>query len=138
LTLFRVLLLLALCSPPASGASAPETISVQHIHADEGLAAQKFMRENPGTKIDFRVVSFQSLLESLPVQLASGEGPDISMVADWGGLSRYYLDIRPYLSAQQQAYWEHEWPSLLPAMRGNDKSSNAIYGMAGAVTLNGA
>ena len=111
---------------------------MQHIHADEGLAAQKFMRENPGTKIDFRVVSFQSLLESLPVQLASGEGPDISMVADWGGLSKYYLDIRPYLTAQQQAYWEREWPSLLPAMRGNDKSSNAIYGMAGAVTLNGA
>ena len=115
-----------------------QEISVQHIHADERAAAVKFMKENPGTKIDFRVVSFQSLLESLPVQLASGEGPDISMVADWGGLSRYYLDIRPYLTAAQATYFEREFGPILAPMRGGDTKSNAIYGMAGAVTLNGA
>ncbi|HEY2628091.1 MAG TPA: ABC transporter substrate-binding protein [Usitatibacter sp.] len=122
----------------ATLAHAQETITVQHIHADERAAAAKFMKENPGTKVDFRVVSFQSLLESLPVQLASGEGPDISMVADWGGLSRYYLDIRPYLAPSEVKYFEYEFKDLLPPMRGGDASSNAIYGMAGAVTLNGA
>lgn len=122
---------------PCAG-SVPETISVQHIHADEAAAARKFMRENRGTEVDFRVVSFQSLLESLPVQLASGEGPDISMVADWGGLSKYYLDLRPYLTAEEAAYFEREFGRILGPMRGGDPASKAIYGMAGAVTLNGA
>jgi alpha-1,4-digalacturonate transport system substrate-binding protein len=120
-------------------AHAEDSISVQHIHEDERAAAIKFMKENPGTKVDFRTVSFQSLLESLPVQLASGEGPDISMVADWGGLSRYYLDIRPYLSPAQVSYFEREFASILAPMRGGtDPTGKAIYGMAGAVTLNGA
>jgi alpha-1,4-digalacturonate transport system substrate-binding protein len=121
----------------ATLAHAQETITVQHIHADERATVDKFMKENPGTKVDFRVVSFQSLLESLPVQLASGEGPDISMVADWGALSRYYLDIRPYLSPSQVKYFEYEFKDILPPMRGGEPG-NAIYGMAGAVTLNGA
>jgi alpha-1,4-digalacturonate transport system substrate-binding protein len=137
LTLLRLAAAIAFAASTLATASAPETISVQHIHADEGVAARKFMRENPGTQVDFRVVSFQSLLESLPVQLASGEGPDISMVADWGGLSKYYLDIRPYLSRAEQAYFEREFGNLLPAMRA-DPRGNAINGMAGAVTLNGA
>ncbi len=129
----------AILAAAAGIAHAQETISVQHIHEDERAAAVKFMKENPGTKVDFRVVSFQSLLESLPVQLASGEGPDISMVADWGGLSRYYLDIRPYLSAQQVKYFEYEFGTILEPMRGGvDPTGKAIFGMAGAVTLNGA
>jgi alpha-1,4-digalacturonate transport system substrate-binding protein len=121
-----------------SRAAERETIVIQHIHADEEAAVRKFNRENPDVHVEFRQVSFQSLLESLPVQLASGEGPDISMVADWGGLSRYYLDIRPFISAKEAAYFEREFGNILVPMRGGDPKSNAIYGMAGAVTLNGA
>ena len=32
---------------------------MQHIHADEAVAVRKFMRENPGTRVEFRQVSFQ-------------------------------------------------------------------------------
>jgi alpha-1,4-digalacturonate transport system substrate-binding protein len=132
---------LAATSLFASGlapAAQPETIVVQHIHADEEAAVRKFMRENPGTQVEFRQVSFQSLLESLPVQLASGEGPDISMVADWGGLTRYYLDIRPYIGQKEADYFERQFHNILVPMRGGDPKSKAIYGMGGAVTLNGA
>jgi len=136
--LARLAFAVGLLAPAAVPAAQPETITVQHIHADEAVAVRKFMRENPGTRVEFRQVSFQSLLESLPVQLASGEGPDISMVADWGGLSKYYLDIRPYIGAREAAYFERQFGNILGPMRGGDPHGNEIYGMAGAVTLNGA
>jgi alpha-1,4-digalacturonate transport system substrate-binding protein len=117
------------------GGAAAREITVQHIDADVKLLVDKFVAENPGTKVNFRLVSFQSILESLPVQLATGRGPDISMVADWGGLAKYYLDLRPYVDA---AYFEREFGTLLAPMRGEDRTSNAINGMSGSMTLNGA
>jgi alpha-1,4-digalacturonate transport system substrate-binding protein len=129
----RFLLALAAAASIAAAAS-PQVITFQHIHADTQQMADKFMRENPGTRVEFRTVSFQSLVESLPVQLASGTGPDVSMVPDWGGLARYYLDLRPYVDAK---YFEREFGDILEPMRGGQPPANAINGMAGAMTLNG-
>lgn len=122
-------------APPRAHA---EEITVQGIDADIQVLVDKFMKENPGTQVRFRVVSYQSILESLPVQLASGQGPDISMVADWGGLAKYYLDLRPYVDAK---YFEREFATILGPMRGNQHGGaggNAINGMSGSMTLNGA
>src|SRR5437868_142455 len=80
-----LLVLVTLCA----ASSRAQEITVQTIDADSRVLAEKFMKENPGTKVNFRLVSYQSILESLPVQLASGRGPDISMVGDWGGLAKY-------------------------------------------------
>lgn len=114
-------------------AAVPE-ITFHHIHADVQAMVDKFNREHPESRVVFRQVSFQSLVESLPVQLASGVGPDVSMVSDWGGLSRYYLDLRPYVD---NAYFEREFAPILGPMRGTG-DRHAINGMAGAITLNGA
>lgn len=116
-------------------ATHPPEITVQHIHADVQVLVDKFNRENPDARVKFRQVSFQSLVESLPVQLASGYGPDVSMIPDWGGLARYYLDLRPYVDA---AYFEREFGVVLGPMRGEDRKSKAINGMTGSITLNGA
>lgn len=124
----------ALAAPLACAASVKE-ITVQHIDADVRLMVEKFNREERDGRVNFRQVSFQSILESLPVQLASGGGPDVSMVADWGGLARYYLDLRPYVDA---AYFEREFAPILDPMRGMARSGNAINGMSGVMTLNGA
>lgn len=118
-----------------SGVARAQEITVQHIDADVKVLTDKFMKEHPGTKVNFRLVSYQSILESLPVQLGSGQGPDVSMVGDWGGLSRYYLDLRPYVDA---GYFEREFGSVLVPMRGMDRKGNAINGMSGSMTLNGA
>jgi alpha-1,4-digalacturonate transport system substrate-binding protein len=117
------------------GPAAAQEITVQAIDADVKLMADKFMREHPGTKVTFRLVSYQSIVESLPVQLASGRGPDISMVADWGGLAKYYLDVRPYVDAR---YFEREFPIIVEMLRGADRRGKAINGMSGSLTLNGA
>jgi alpha-1,4-digalacturonate transport system substrate-binding protein len=57
------------------------------------------------------------------------------MLADWGSLTKYYLDLRPYVDAR---YFEREFGSILPALRGNDPKSHAINGILGTLTLNGA
>ena len=42
-------------------------------------------------------VPYQAILETLPVQLAAGEGPDMAKVTDLGGLNEYYLDLKPLI-----------------------------------------
>jgi len=132
--LAAALLAAAMLGTVSTRAPAQE-ISVQAIDADVQVLVDKFMKEHPGTKVNFRIVSYQSILESLPVQLASGQGPDISMVADWGGLAKYYLNLRPYVDAK---YFEREFATILGPMRGEARTGNAINGMSGSMTLNGA
>ena len=54
--------------------------------------AKRFEAANPGTKIIIDKVPYKAVVETLPVQLAAGEGPDIARVTDLGGLNKYYLD----------------------------------------------
>lgn len=96
--------------------------------------ADRFVAENPGTTINVESVPYQAIVESLPVQLASGEGPDMAMVTDLGGLSRFYLDLTPYVDA---AYFEKEWGPTLQWLRGGVAGSKAINGMPTSLTVNG-
>jgi alpha-1,4-digalacturonate transport system substrate-binding protein len=65
--------------------------------------AKRFEAKNPGTKIIIDKVPYKTVVEQLPVQLASGQGPDIARVTEIGGLAKYYLDIGPYV--QDRNYW---------------------------------
>ena len=114
----------------ATGASAQE-ITVQALDQYLQPVIDAFEAENPGTAIDLQVVSYQSVAESLPVQLASGGGPDISVVTDLGGLSEYYLDLTPYVD---QAYFEKQFGMVLDWMRGKDSDPNGIYGLPDSIT----
>src|SRR5262249_43308961 len=62
--------------------------------------AKRFETKNPGTKVVVDKVPYKAVVETLPVQLAAGEGPDIARVTDLGGLSKFYLDLTPYLGAR--------------------------------------
>ncbi|WP_316862467.1 ABC transporter substrate-binding protein [uncultured Cohaesibacter sp.] len=117
----------------SSLASAQE-ITIQALDKNFQPIVDDFMAANPGTKVNLEVVSYQSIAESLPVQLASGEGPDISLVTDLGGLSKYYLDIRPYVD---NAYFETQFGQVLNWLRGKDGDPKAIYGLPDSITVNG-
>ena len=93
--------------------------------------SKAFEAENPGVTVTVEEVSYQTLVESLPVQLEAGEGPDIAIITDLGGLSRFYQDITPYVDA---AYFEKEWGQTLQWLRGGDAASKAIYGMPTTLT----
>lgn len=98
-------------------------------------AADRFEAENPGVTINLETVAYQALVESLPVQLESGEGPDGAIITDLGGLSRYYLDLTPYVDV---ASFENEYGQTLQWLRGNDPQGKAINGMPTSLTVNGA
>jgi len=96
--------------------------------------AKRFEAQNPDVKVFVDKVPYKAILEQLPVQLAAGEGPDIARVTDLGGLSKYYLDITPYV--KDPKYWEANFGQTLPWMRPtpNDKG---IYGMMTQLTVTG-
>jgi len=97
--------------------------------------SKSFEAENPGVDVVIEEVSYQTIVESLPVQLEAGEGPDIAIITDLGGLSRFYQDITPYVDA---AYFEQEWGQTLQWLRGGIAGSTAINGMPTTLTVNGA
>ncbi len=130
---FAALTLTAASISLAAGAQAQE-ITVQALDEFLRPVVDAFEAENPGTKVNLEVVSYQSVAESLPVQLASGGGPDISVVTDLGGLSKYYLDLTPYVD---QAYFERQFGMVLDWMRGEDADPNGIYGLPDSITVTG-
>src|SRR5690606_27038383 len=94
----------------------------------------RFEAENPDIRVVLDTVPYATgILQSLPLQLASGEGPDIARVTDLGGLSQYFLDLRPHLS--DAAYWEANFGPFLDWMR--PAGSDAIAGFMTQLTVTG-
>ncbi|MDZ7801913.1 MAG: ABC transporter substrate-binding protein [Trueperaceae bacterium] len=94
----------------------------------------RFEAENPDVEVVMDTVPYNSgILQSLPLQLASGEGPDLARVTDLGGLSEYYLDLRPLVD--DPAYWEDSFGPFLDWMRPD--GSDAIPGFMTQLTVTG-
>ncbi|WP_419909575.1 ABC transporter substrate-binding protein [Hoeflea sp.] len=94
----------------------------------------RYEAANPDVKVTLDVVPYKAILESLPVQLAAGEGPDLARVTDLGGLSEHYMDLTPHIS--DTAYWETNFGPFLKWLRqpGND---SAISGFMTQLTVTG-
>ena len=97
--------------------------------------ADRYNEEHPDLPVKLESVSYQTIVESLPVQLESGEGPDGAIITDLGGLSRFYLDLTEYVDAAQ---FEKDYGQTLSWLRGSDPDGNAIFGMPTSLTINGA
>ena len=95
--------------------------------------AQRFMQANADVRVMIDKVPYKSIQESLPVQLAAGQGPDIARVTDFGAISRYFLDLRPML--KDAAYWDQNFAATLPWMRAAD--DKGIYGLPTQLTVTG-
>ena len=98
------------------------------------LTAQ-FTKENPDVNVTIDEVPYSAILQSLPVQLAAGNGPDIARVTDFGPLMRYFLDIRPLI--KDADYWDKSFSKTLPWMRPN-AGDKGIYGLPSQLTVSGA
>ena len=48
----------------------------------------RFEANNPDISVIVDVVPYKSIMESLPIQLAAGSGPDLARVTDLGGHSK--------------------------------------------------
>jgi len=94
----------------------------------------RFEAANPDIKVVIDTVPYAAgIQQSLPLQLASGDGPDLARVTDLGGLMQYYLDLTPYLS--DTAYWETNFGPFLDWMR--PAGGTAIPGFMTQLTVTG-
>ncbi|MBO0661209.1 ABC transporter substrate-binding protein [Jiella sp. MQZ9-1] len=96
---------------------------------------KKFEAKNPDIKVAVDEVPYKAILESLPVQLASGSGPDLARVSDLGGLAKYMLDLRPHL--KDADYWEKNYGDELKWTRVNGPNDNGIYNLPDQLTITG-
>ena len=94
--------------------------------------ARRFMQANQDVRITIDRVPFKAILESLPVQLAGGQGPDIARTTDFGAIARYFLDIRPLV--KDAAYWDANFAQTLSWMR-TDPNDKGIYGLPMQLTV---
>ena len=70
-----------------------------------------FNTANPDINVILDVVPYEAIQNTLPIQLAAGEGPDIARVTDLGGLNKYYADITPHVANPQ--YYEDSFGPFL-------------------------
>jgi len=96
--------------------------------------AKRFETENKDVTVVVDTVPYKAITEQLPVQLGAGEGPDIARVTDLGGLSRFYLDITPYV--KDAKYWEANFGKALAWLRASP-TDKGIYGMQSQLTITG-
>ncbi len=93
----------------------------------------RFEAANPDIVVTFDNVPYSTILESLPLQLEAGTGPDIAKVTNTAGLAEFYLDMRPYLT--DAAYWDANFASTISLM--NPDGGNRISGFFQDVTVTG-
>lgn len=96
--------------------------------------ANRFTKDHPDIRVTVDTVPYSAILQSLPVQLAAGNGPDIARVTDFGATGKYLLDLRPLIPDAQQ--WEASFGPVLDWMR-SDASDNGIYGLLTQLTITG-
>ncbi|PSC03074.1 ABC transporter substrate-binding protein [Alsobacter soli] len=76
---------------------------------------KRFEDKNKDIKVVLDQVPFKATNETLPVQLAAGQGPDMARTTDMGGIAPYMLDLRPYL--KDAATFERNYAPFLEWMR---------------------
>jgi alpha-1,4-digalacturonate transport system substrate-binding protein len=134
----RLMLALAALFALATASAQVELRVTWYDDGNEGQVLRdlldRFEAENPDIRVVVDTVPYATgILQSLPLQLASGEGPDIARVTDLGGLAEYFLDLRPYLS--DPGYWEESFGPFLDWMR--PEGSAAIPGFMTQLTVTG-
>ncbi len=136
--IFIAVLLLAL----AVGVSAQdEPIELRITWYDDGNEGavlrdllDRFEADNDDIEVVIDTVAYTSILETLPLQIQAGEGPDMARITNIPGLRGYYLDLSPYIDVD---YWETSFPPIvLDAMRA-EGDDTGIYGFPNQFTVTG-
>lgn len=137
-TLTRMAVVLSLLLAVGLAAAQTELRITWYDDGNEGTILRelldRFEAENPDITVVVDTVPYAAgIQQSLPLQLASGDGPDMARVTDLGGLAEYYLDLRPHLS--DAAYWETNFGPFLDWMR--PAGSDAVPGFMTQLTVTG-
>jgi alpha-1,4-digalacturonate transport system substrate-binding protein len=94
-----------------------------------------FEAENPDINVILDVVPYQTIDEQLPVQVETGEGPDLARITNFGAFRGTLLDLRPLV--QDPSIFEQNFPApILAAMRAEGDTSG-LHGFPDALTVTG-
>jgi alpha-1,4-digalacturonate transport system substrate-binding protein len=74
----------------------------------QGLV-DNFMAANPDITVILDVVPYATIDEQLPVQVETGEGPDLARITNFGAYQGKLLDLRGYFA--DAAYYEANFPA---------------------------
>ncbi|GGB53682.1 sugar ABC transporter substrate-binding protein [Roseibium aquae] len=119
---FRIALAAGVASAALTAGAAFAETELRMAWYNDGIEGEvmqdildRFNADNPDINVVLDVLPYKAILESLPVQLAAGEGPDLARVTDLGGLSQYYMDLTPYISNPD--YWRENFGPFLKWMQ---------------------
>ena len=93
----------------------------------------RFEEQNPDIDVVLDNVAYQVIQEQLPIQLASGQGPDLARVTNLKEQAQHWLDLREYV--EDPAYWETNFGNRFDWMR--EDGSDAIPGFLTQLTMVG-
>jgi alpha-1,4-digalacturonate transport system substrate-binding protein len=93
----------------------------------------RFEKDHADIHVTIDNVSYQTVNEQLPVQLAAGNGPDIARVTNLKDNSKYWLDLTPYV--KDPSFWQKNYGDQADWMRPD--GSKAITGFMTQITLTG-
>lgn len=95
-----------------------------------------FEAANPDIDVVLNVVPYETIGQTLPLQLETGVGPDIIKSTDITGLAKYYLDMRPYLP--DPAYWDANFGPTIAVTNIPGSGNTALSALYSDVTVTGA
>ena len=93
----------------------------------------RFEADNPDIKVVLDTVAYDAILNSLPVQLEAGQGPDLARVTNLKAQAQHWLDLRPLLPDAD--YWDANFGDYFDWMRAD--GSDAIPGFMTQLTVTG-
>ncbi len=110
-----ILVAVFVLSLAVSAVAAQEPVEIRFTYYADGNEADvmqtlvdAFMAENPDITVVLDVVPYATIDEQLPVQVETGEGPDLARITNFGAYSGKLLDLRDYLS--DVAFYEENFP----------------------------
>ena len=121
---------------------AAEAVELRFTYYADGNEAEvmqgildKFEAQNPGITVVLDVVPYSTIDEQLPIQVETGQGPDLARITNFGAYRGKLLDLRPYL--KNASYYEQNFPApVLAAMRAQGDTP-ALHGFPDALTVTG-
>jgi alpha-1,4-digalacturonate transport system substrate-binding protein len=93
-----------------------EPVEIRFMYYQDGIEAEvmqplidKFNAENSDITVVLDVVPYDTIDQQLPIQVETGEGPDLARITNFGAYQGQLLDLRSYLS--DAAYYQANFPA---------------------------
>jgi len=94
-----------------------------------------FLADYPNANIILDVVPYQTIDQQLPVQVETGEGPDLARITNFGAFRGALLDMAPMMADAD--YFAANFPApILAAMR-TDGDDSGLHGFPDGFTVTG-